>query len=56
MQRLLPRLALFIGDMCASIADAIGMLGANTQRMVSGRSQPRPSRHVKPHPSCSYKA
>ncbi len=56
MQRLLPRLVLFIGDVCACIADAIDMLGANTQRFEPGRSQPRPSRHVKPHPSCSYKA
>ncbi len=28
------------------------MLGANTQRFEPGRSQPRPSRHIKPHPSC----
>jgi len=56
MQRVLPRMLLFIGDVCAAIADAIVMLGANTQRVVLGRSQPRPPRHVKPHPSCSYKA
>jgi hypothetical protein len=56
MQRMLPRLVLFIGDVCASIAEAMAMLGATTQRFVPGRSQPRPSRHVKPHPSRSYKA
>lgn len=56
MQRALPRMVLFIGDVCAAIADAIAMLGANTQRFVPGRSQPRPPRHLKPHPSCSYKA
>ena len=56
MQRVLPRLVLFIGDVCSAINDAIAMLGANTQRFKPGRSQPRPPRHVKPHPSCSYKA
>jgi hypothetical protein len=55
MRRLLPRLVLFIGDVGAAIADAIAILGATSQRFVSGRSQPRPTRHVKPHPSCSYK-
>ena len=56
MQRLLPRLILLVGDMCTAITDAISMLGATSQRFVSGRSQPRPARHVKPHPSCAYKA
>jgi hypothetical protein len=55
MQRVLPRLVLFIGDVYISITEAIDTLGANTQRFKPGRSQPRPSRHVKPHPSCSYK-
>jgi hypothetical protein len=55
LQRVLPRLVLFIGNVCADIAHAIDMLAANTQRLLSGRSQPRPQRHVKPHPSCSYK-
>lgn len=56
MQRVLPRLALFIGDICATIQEAIAILGASSQRFVPGRSQPRPPRHVKPHPSCSYKS
>ena len=56
MQRVLPRLALFLGDVAAAINDAIAMLGANSQRFIPGRSQPRPPRHDKPHPSCSYKA
>ena len=30
--------------------------GANSQRIVPGRSRPRKPNHVKPHPSCSYKA
>jgi hypothetical protein len=55
MQRVLPRLMLFVGDVCATITDAIAMLGANSQRFIPGRSQPRPARHVKPHPSCAYK-
>ena len=56
MQRLLPRLVLFIGDVAAAIAHATHMLAANSQRFVPGRSQPRPARHVKPHPSYAYKA
>lgn len=56
MQRLLPCLVLSIGDLAASITDAVTLLAANTQRFVQGRSQPRPARHVKPHPSCAYKA
>ena len=55
MQRLLPRLVLFIGDVCATIADAIAMLGATSQRFIPTRSRPRPPRHAKPHPSCVYK-
>ena len=56
MRSLLPRLVLFIGDVRRAISDAIAILGANTQRFVPGRSQPRPAHHVKPHPSCAYKA
>ena len=55
MQRLLPRLLLLIDDMCAAITDAIGLLGATSQRFVPHRSRPRPPHHVKPHPSCAYK-
>jgi len=55
MQRLLPRLVLFIGDVCEVVADAIAMLGATSQRFVPGRSRPRPAHHVKPHPSAAYK-
>ena len=55
MQRVLPRLVLFIGDVCAAIAHAIDMLAANSQQFKPGRSRPRPQRHVKPHPSNSYK-
>ena len=55
MQRVLPRLVLLIGDVARAIAEAITLLGNTSQRFVNGRSQPRPPRHVKPHPSCAYK-
>lgn len=55
MQRLLPRLVLLIGDVCAAIAQAIALLGATSQRFVPRRSRPRPPHHLKPHPSCAYK-
>jgi Transposase DDE domain len=56
MQRLLPRLVLFVGDVAAAITNAVHLLATTSQRFVRGRSQPRPARHVKPHPSCAYKA
>ena len=55
MRSALPRLILFIGDICATITNAITALGNTTQRFVAGRSNPRPNHHVKPHPSCAYK-
>lgn len=55
MQRVLPRLVLLIGDVASTIAEAITLLGNTSQRFVTGRSQPRPPRHFKPHPSCAYK-
>lgn len=55
MQRLLPRLVLFIGDVASAIAQAIAALGTVTQRFAPGRSRPRPAHHIKPHPSCVYK-
>ena len=55
LQRTLPRLVLIIGDFFATFADVLRMLGANTQRFIPGRSQPRPVHHVKPHPSAVYK-
>lgn len=55
MQCLLPRLVLFIGDVTAAIANAAHLLATTSQRFVHGRSQPRPARHFKPHPSCAYK-
>ena len=55
MQRLLPRLALFLGDVATAIAEAIVAIGSAYQRFIRGRSQPRPPHHVKPHPSAAYK-
>lgn len=55
MQRLLPRLVLFIGDVLDQITAAVQTLAATSQRFVRGRSQPRPPRHVKPHPAAAYK-
>jgi hypothetical protein len=56
MQRLLPRLALFLGDIAHAIQTAIAVLGATSQKFVPGQSKPRPQRRIKPHPSCSYKS
>jgi len=55
MQRLLPRLVLFVGDVLSDINSAARLLAATSQRFVRGRSQPRPPRHVKPHPTSAYK-
>ena len=54
MQRLLPRLVLFIGNVLEDVTAAVQTLAA-TSRFVRGRSQPRPARHVKPHPASAYK-
>ena len=56
MQRLLPRLVLLIGDAAKAITQAAHLLATTSQRFVHGRSQPRPARHFKPHPSCAYQA
>lgn len=55
LQRTLPRLVLLIGDFAATLDDVLHLLAANTQRFISGRSRPRPTHHVKPHPSSVYK-
>ena len=56
MQRLLPRLVLRIADAAASISQAMHVPATTSRRFVQGRSQPRPTRHFRPHPSCAYKA
>ena len=59
MQRWLPGALLLVRDglqgLQKSIAQAIALLGKNLVRRVAGRSQPRPARHVEPHPHIAYK-
>jgi hypothetical protein len=55
LHRELPRMVLLIGDLLATIADVLRLLGTTTQRFIAGRSRPRPAHHVKPHPSAVYK-
>jgi Transposase DDE domain len=55
MQRVLPRLVLAIGDLLAEILYAVELLARTSQRFINARHQPRPPRHIKPHPSCAYK-
>ena len=55
LQRMLPRLILLLGDFIATVNEVLASLGANSQRFISGRSRPRPTHHVKPHPSAVYK-
>jgi hypothetical protein len=59
MQRWLPRALLILRGglkrLQESIAYTVGLLGKNLVRRVAGRSQPRPARHVKPHPHMAYK-
>jgi hypothetical protein len=56
MQHPLLLVLLFIGNVRAAIIDAIhAQLTRNSQCLLSGRSQPRPPRQLKPHPSRAYK-
>jgi Transposase DDE domain len=55
VQRSIPRLLLLVGDFIATLGEVLHLLAANTQRFIAGRSRPRPSHHVKPHPSAVYK-
>lgn len=54
VQRMLPCVLLFVGDVLQSIRDAIDQLAANTLRFLPQRTRPRPH-HLKPHPRCAYK-
>lgn len=53
-QQALPRLVLCIGDLVVDVYHAITLLQCVTQRFVTGRSRPRPPRHVKPRSSGAY--
>lgn len=55
LQRLLPRMVMGLGCLVALLKKVFGLLGANSHRRVPDRSQPRPKRHVKPHPNMAYK-
>lgn len=55
LQRLLPRMVMGLGCLVALLEKAFELLGANSHRRVPDRSQPRPKRHVKPHPNMAYK-
>ena len=55
LQRLLPRMVMGLGCIVALLEKAFGLLGANSQRRVPGRTRPRPNHHVKPHPHMAYK-
>lgn len=55
VQRVLPAVLLFVGDIVHTIANTIRQLAANVQRLRPGRSRPRPPHHLKPHPRYAYK-
>ena len=55
LPRLLPRMLLVAHDLALQIQHALSLLAATSQRYVSRRSRPRPTHHVKPHPSMAYK-
>lgn len=55
LQRMLPPVLLLVGDVMATIRNAIALLARTTQRVATGRSSPRPARHVKPHARYAYK-
>lgn len=55
IQRALPPILLGIGDVLLAIRELMLRLARATQRIVPGRSQPRPRHHIKPHPNLAYK-
>ena len=55
LQRMLPPVLLMVGDVMATISHAIALLARTTKRVATGRSSPRPPRHVKPHARYAYK-
>jgi hypothetical protein len=55
LQRLLPRMVIGLGCIATLLDKAFSLLGANSNRMVPGRSNPRTKNHVKPHPNLAYK-
>ena len=55
IQHLLPRALLALGNVPALIADTFALLARSLRRTKPGRSSPRNSPTVKPHPSLAYK-
>ena len=55
LTRVLPSVLMMIGDVLLTIAGALANLARNHCRHSPGRSTPRPSHHVKPHPRYAYK-
>lgn len=55
LTRVLPSVLMMIGDFLLTIAKAIVNLARNHCRYSPGRSTPRPTHHVKPHPRYAYK-
>ena len=55
LQRLLPRLVLGFGRIADMLDKAFSLLGANSNRVVPGRSNPRPNNHLRPQPHLAYK-
>jgi hypothetical protein len=55
LQRLLPRMVIGLGCIATLLDKAFSLLGANSNRMVPGRSNPRTKNHDKPHPNLAYK-
>ena len=55
LQRLMPRMVLGLGCIASLLNKAFSLLGANSNRVLPGRSNPRPKSKAKPHPNLAYK-
>ncbi|MCD2342239.1 hypothetical protein LRH25_18030 [Ideonella azotifigens] len=51
----MPAVLLLVGDVLGLIKEILAALAANTQQFITGRSTPRPTDRVKPHPRFAYK-
>jgi hypothetical protein len=55
LQRPLPRMVMGFRCIATLLDKAFSLLGANSNRVVPERSNPRPKNHIKPHPNLAYK-
>ena len=55
LRAVLPRLLLAVGDVVTMLDDALRLIARTRRRVVHGRSAPRQTHHVKPHPHLAYK-